>query len=82
MFEFFMKYPLKMSGKSLVQLQRYLLSDIIVCHHRSVSLSNENICLEISEADKIAVRENSAGLYGAGTFRISTSLLRRAFLAF
>ena len=32
-----------------------------MCHHRSVSLNNENFCREISE-DKIAVCEKTAGL--------------------
>ena len=38
-----------------------LLSDIIVCRHRSMSLNNEKNCHEISE-DKIAVCEKTAGL--------------------
>ena len=38
-----------------------LLSDIIVCRHRFVSLNNENICRENTE-DKIAVCEKTAGL--------------------
>jgi hypothetical protein len=38
-----------------------LLSDIIVCHHSSVSLTKEKICHEISE-DKIAVCKKTQGL--------------------
>ena len=45
----------------LLQGKLVLLSDIIVCRHRSVSLNNEKICREISE-DKIAVCEKTAGL--------------------
>jgi hypothetical protein len=40
-----------------------LLSDIIVCHHPSVSLNKEKICREISE-DKIAVCKKTQGLHG------------------
>jgi hypothetical protein len=38
-----------------------LLSDIIVCHHSSVSLNKEKICHEISE-DKISVCKKTQGL--------------------
>ena len=45
----------------IVHRNSILLSDIIVYHHRSVSLNNDKICCEISE-DKIAVCEKTAGL--------------------
>jgi hypothetical protein len=41
--------------------KKLLLSDIIVCRQRSVSLNNEKNCREISE-DKMAVSEKTADL--------------------
>jgi hypothetical protein len=54
----------------------FLLSDIIVFRHLSVSLNNEKICREISE-DKIAVCESELQVYGEETFRIWTQRVRK-----
>ena len=56
-----------------------VLSDIIVCHHRSVSLNNEKICCEISE-DKIAVCEKTAGLR-SGNFSDLNSACSKVLVA-
>ena len=53
------KTGLLLKGRLVKKL--VVLSDIIVCRHRSVSLNNEKNCCEISE-DKIAFCEKTAGL--------------------